>query len=381
MDRSQTRTDNQIVIPRRDSRGMEMIRARVAQVETETEDRADSQVRAAREKTTPITISQELTRTAPITTNQSLTRTAVSPTLDDFGNTGTTINTNVNAANMEQHHALSKALSGTDELHRYIVIPAYQPDERLVTLVRALHRESRNPLEIVVIDDGSDASCKPVFEALGGDALVLPHLVNQGKGAALKTAFSYIRAQRTRGVVVTADADGQHTPEDILRVGYYVEEHPEKMALGKRTFKGNIPWRSRVGNRLTQKLFAWCSGHKIQDTQTGLRGFATEYMPFLQNISGDRYEYEMNMLYEWVRTYYVADVELSSAEYLKTALAQNMFGTNVTETTSEQAEDHNAILAINGDYYGANKSGYVIKNGTVYRSSCMAVCGNGNGRF
>ena len=68
-------------------------------------------------------------------------------------------------------------------------------------------------------------------------------------------------------------------------------------------------------------------------------------------------------------TYYVADVELSSAEYLKTALAQNLFGTNVTETTSEQAEDHNAILAINGDYYGANKSGYVIKNGTVYRNS------------
>ena len=68
-------------------------------------------------------------------------------------------------------------------------------------------------------------------------------------------------------------------------------------------------------------------------------------------------------------TYYVADVELASAEYLKTALAQNMFGTNVTETTSEQAEDHNAILAINGDYYGANKTGYVIKNGTVYRCS------------
>ena len=68
-------------------------------------------------------------------------------------------------------------------------------------------------------------------------------------------------------------------------------------------------------------------------------------------------------------TYYVADVELDSAEYLKTALAQNLFGTNVTETTSAQAEEHNAILAVNGDYYGANKSGYVIKNGTVYRSS------------
>ncbi len=83
----------------------------------------------------------------------------------------------------------------------------------------------------------------------------------------------------------------------------------------------------------------------------------------------DNISISINTYEAYDTTYYVADVELSSAEYLKTALAQNMFGTNVTETTSEQAENHNAILAINGDYYGANKSGYVIKNGTVYRST------------
>ncbi len=68
-------------------------------------------------------------------------------------------------------------------------------------------------------------------------------------------------------------------------------------------------------------------------------------------------------------TVYIADVQLSSAEYLKTALANDTFGTNVTETTSAQAEAKSAILAVNGDYYGANKTGYVIKNGTVYRDS------------
>ena len=83
----------------------------------------------------------------------------------------------------------------------------------------------------------------------------------------------------------------------------------------------------------------------------------------------DNISISINTYEAYDTTYYVAEVELSSAEYLKTALAQNMFGTNVTETTSEQAEDHNAILAINGDYYGANKTGYVIKNGTVYRCS------------
>lgn len=72
---------------------------------------------------------------------------------------------------------------------------------------------------------------------------------------------------------------------------------------------------------------------------------------------------------------YIADVTISDASYLKTALAKDTFGTNVTETTSAQAEDKGAILAINGDYYGANKTGYVIKNGTIYRDSVRSDSG------
>lgn len=65
---------------------------------------------------------------------------------------------------------------------------------------------------------------------------------------------------------------------------------------------------------------------------------------------------------------YVADVTVSSAEYLKTAFADNTFGKNITAKTSETATQNNAVLAINGDYYGARESGYVIRNGKVYRS-------------
>ena len=65
---------------------------------------------------------------------------------------------------------------------------------------------------------------------------------------------------------------------------------------------------------------------------------------------------------------YVADIKVSSAEYLKTAFALNSYGRNITETASEMAADHNAILAINGDNYGSQESGYVIRNGIVYRS-------------
>ena len=66
---------------------------------------------------------------------------------------------------------------------------------------------------------------------------------------------------------------------------------------------------------------------------------------------------------------YVADVTVSSSDYLKTAFAQNAFGTNVTAKTSETAKNNNAILAVNGDYYGANSTGYVIRNGVVYRDT------------
>ena len=71
---------------------------------------------------------------------------------------------------------------------------------------------------------------------------------------------------------------------------------------------------------------------------------------------------------------YVADVRVSSAEYLKTAFAEDTYGSNITAPTSEIAEDHGAILAINGDYYGSQEKGYVIRNGVVYRD-------RGNGKY
>ena len=75
---------------------------------------------------------------------------------------------------------------------------------------------------------------------------------------------------------------------------------------------------------------------------------------------------------------YVADITLSSSDYLKTAFAQNAYGTNVTAKTSVTAADNNAILAVNGDYYGANSIGYVIRNGVVYRDTVREDSSNGD---
>ena len=75
---------------------------------------------------------------------------------------------------------------------------------------------------------------------------------------------------------------------------------------------------------------------------------------------------------------YVADVTVTSSDYLKTAFAQNAFGTNVTAKTSVTAADNNAIIAVNGDYYGANSTGYVIRNGVVYRDTVREDSSNGD---
>ena len=75
---------------------------------------------------------------------------------------------------------------------------------------------------------------------------------------------------------------------------------------------------------------------------------------------------------------YISDVTVSSSEYLKTAFAQNTYGNNVTAKTSETAANNNAILAINGDYYGANTTGYVIRNGVVYRDTVREDSSNGD---
>ena len=89
---------------------------------------------------------------------------------------------------------------------------------------------------------------------------------------------------------------------------------------------------------------------------------------------------------EYDSAIYVADITVSDVSYLKTALASNTYGRNITDTTSNIASDNNAILAINGDYYGARQSGYVIRNGSLYRNSsgnrdALAIMKNGEFEF
>ena len=181
-----------------------------------------------------------------------------------------------------------------------VVIPAYNPEDRLVALVddlRALGFTS-----IVVVDDGSDASTRPVFERLRDKTGVelLRHAVNVGKGRALKTAFNHcLCAHPDLEGVVTADADGQHAPRDIARVGHALLESGA-FVLGARQFAAGVPLRSSLGNLSTRWVVSFLFGKRITDTQTGLRGIARDLLPQLMDVPGERYEYETSVLVEMI---------------------------------------------------------------------------------
>lgn len=182
----------------------------------------------------------------------------------------------------------------------YIVIPAYEPDEKLTGLIDEL--SEKNIFKLIVVDDGSSSDKKEIFESVKNKAHLLIHEVNRGKGAAMRTAFTYIKENcKDNYYVITADADGQHKPEDIIRVAEALNEHPDKLVMGCRRFKGDIPLRSRIGNNMTKAVFKFAAGVGVSDTQTGLRGFSSRLTEFMLGLSGDRYEFEMNMLLEAAR--------------------------------------------------------------------------------
>ena len=176
-----------------------------------------------------------------------------------------------------------------------VVIPAYEPEDSLVELIKSLQTDFAH---ILVVDDGSKTA-DAVFEKVAflDGVKLLRHDVNRGKGAALKTAFAAVTKDFPEAAgVVTADADGQHLPADIVAVAKSTLDHPDRFTLGVRAFDGDVPFRSRFGNAWSRWFFFLLTGTMVYDTQTGLRGIPAKFLPALCEMQGDRYEYEGRML-------------------------------------------------------------------------------------
>lgn len=114
------------------------------------------------------------------------------------------------------------------------------------------------------------------------------------------------------------------------------------------------------GADIVDEVEASTSSIKVEEAQTEVIITDHSYIDEHINISIEKIE-------EDGVVFYVADVQISDVSYLKTAFANNTFGKNITQETSEMAEANDAIFAINGDYYGFRDTGLVIRNGVLYR--------------
>ena len=175
-----------------------------------------------------------------------------------------------------------------------VLIPAYKPDAKMVKLCNALHREG---MQMVIVNDGSPQEHDLYFQQVSSFAQIVTLPQNCGKGAALKAGMAYIYENCPDcKAFVTADADGQHSISDILRVARAMR-NGRRTVLTMRNLTGDIPAKSKAGNAASRIVYTMMTGHYFKDNQSGLRGFCTRDIPWMVKVTGDKYDYELNLLY------------------------------------------------------------------------------------
>lgn len=180
------------------------------------------------------------------------------------------------------------------------VIPCYNPPEVFSNIILELY--SMGVRDVIIIDDGSDN--KRIFSIANKKGYtVIEHNTNKGKGEAIKSGIRYYRKHfidKYKGIVMI-DCDGQHRVWDMDKVGQEMI-HSDKFTMGVRNFNiDGVPFRNKMGNKITSLVFKWMFGVYIKDTQTGLRGVPNRLIDTVLRTDGERYEYEINMLIDIVK--------------------------------------------------------------------------------
>lgn len=176
-----------------------------------------------------------------------------------------------------------------------IIVPAYNPDNKLINVIKDIKKANIDKT-IIVVNDGSKNECNKYFDEIKSEVILLQHEINYGKGKAIKTALNYIKEHNLKGKILTMDSDGQHKMDDGIKLLETLEENKKQLIIGKRCFDQKIPFRSKFGNKLTKFVFRIFSGVKVGDTQSGLRAFNSNLVDDFLYLEGDRFEYEMNVL-------------------------------------------------------------------------------------
>jgi len=197
-----------------------------------------------------------------------------------------------------------------------ILIPAYNEAKVIGSVIRSIQKEGWN--NILVVDDGSPDDTFKQATATGVN--VLRHILNRGKGAAIKTGLEAAKKLHS-DTVVTLDGDGQHNPEDIKVIVEKIEKGYD-VVLGIRDFrKRHIPRYKAMANYIGN-FFTWMIyGLWVNDSQSGFRAYNIKALSLIQT-NNDRYEFESEIVREITRnklkwTEQIVDVRYSAYDQNK----------------------------------------------------------------
>jgi len=172
------------------------------------------------------------------------------------------------------------------------VIPCYNAGPRLQPVVEAALRQVRH---LIIVDDGSSDGATQSMEGTGLRVVRLD--VNRGKGHALLAGIAAALEDDSTEAVCLLDADGQHDPAEIPALHDTLTRENADLVIGSRVFDGAVPWRSRLGNKVTVACSGWLLGHRLPDTQSGFRLLSRRFAEaVLTSVRGGRYETEMEMI-------------------------------------------------------------------------------------
>jgi glycosyltransferase involved in cell wall biosynthesis len=190
----------------------------------------------------------------------------------------------------------NKHFSKKDFQKVFIVIPAYNEEKMIGKVVKDIKKEGFS--NIVVVDDGSTDNTSLVAKKSG--AKVLRHIINRGKGAAVKTGIEYAKLKNA-SYVITIDGDGQHNQKDIIKIYDKLKEGYE-VVLGSRFLnkKNKMPFFNKIANFFANFLTFIIYELYVSDSQSGFRGYNRKAID-LMDIQSEDYDFESRIIYEIAR--------------------------------------------------------------------------------
>lgn len=203
-----------------------------------------------------------------------------------------------------------------------IAIPCYNPSALFLNTIEDLcSYEKIRKISIIVLNDGSTVGLN-YFRKVESyeNIIILNHLVNMGKGAALKTIFHFVLKEfNGTSDIITVDADFQHKGIDVLNL---LESRSQNLnslfAIGVRSFSfSKVPFRSFMGNVISQSILYLLYGVRLKDTQSGLRIYSKKVIEGIININANGYDFEMEVILFLIRNNIVISEVSISLNYIE----------------------------------------------------------------